>query len=114
MKLLYIEDSPEIGTLVTRILESVGHEVLWLKNRTELPASMAPFDAVLSDFEVPGGEFIDTKNACAREGVPLLLMSGNDVAASHHDNFLAKPFSPKEIMKRVQDLESEAQKRGTK
>lgn len=104
MKILYVEDCLDLGECVKSIMELMGHEVVWFQSRAELPESFIGYDLVVSDFNVPGGEFQDTKRRCDTMGIPLLLLSGNPDAADQHENFIPKPFGRAVLTEKISQL----------
>ena len=107
MKILYIEDSHDLALVTMDFLEKSGHKIVWVDTREKLPASMLDFDLVISDFRVPGGEFVDTKVLCDKESVPLILMSSIFDIESHHNNCLSKPYLPEQLTKMIQQVTKE-------
>lgn len=105
LKILYIEDSHDLAIVVLDCLKKEGHEVEWIDNRGKLPADFSPFDFVLSDFQVPGGDFHQTKELCEKFAKPLLLVSGDNFGAEPpHPEFLPKPFSASALTEKIVEV----------
>lgn len=104
MNVLYIEDSLDIGQLVKELLELNNHTVVWVQDRKDLPESFQGFDVVVSDYNVPGGEFATTKQKCIDTNTPLLLCSGNPLARAEHDTFLDKTELHTKLVNMVESI----------
>lgn len=83
IKLLYIEDDPADFLLVTRHLQRQGMqaEVTRIDDQTGLSAALAEphWDAVLTDYKVPGMDFRETLTLLQERvpDTPLILISGS-------------------------------------
>jgi CheY-like chemotaxis protein len=54
VRILVVDDQPEVARVMRRLLERAGAEVVVLEDSTALePALDAPFDAVISDLMMP-------------------------------------------------------------
>ena len=106
MKIFYIEDDQDLGEMVYELLTENGHDVIWIIDRANLPSDFKGFDLVISDYEVPGGEFEWTKTRCELDGVPLILASGGgwDTAEAPHHPLLDKPFSLEALIDMVNEV----------
>ncbi len=114
---LVIEDEPDIAELVQYNLEREGYRVLVAKDgETGLrdAATRAP-DIVLLDIMLPG---MDGLEVCRRlrdepttEAIPLIILTARseetDVVVGLElgaDDYVPKPFSPRELVARVRAL----------
>lgn len=101
MRILVVDDTETMRTLLASFLGSLGHEVVALAGGREVPAALAdgPFDLVLTDVAMPdasGWEVLAQVRA-ARPDLPVVVMTGwNDgqagPGAPAPDAVLEKPF----------------------
>jgi len=122
-RIAVVEDDPEIRTLFETILRSAGHFPRAFSSGDEFLArsSGAPFDVVITDFQMEGASGMDVLKACRADpdAPEVLLVTGhasirNAVEAMRLGAFdyLAKPAEPKELLHRVaQALETRRLKR---
>ncbi|MBF6594628.1 MAG: response regulator transcription factor [Thermaceae bacterium] len=117
MRLLLLEDEPNIARPVIRALESLGHSVyhaLDLSQARERLAETEP-DLMLLDVRVPesqDGGFILAKEArAAGYKGPILFMTARDALADRvmgldegGDDYVVKPFDLPELLARVRAL----------
>ena len=115
MKLLVIEDDPDLRTLVDLTLSEEGHAVDTAANATDgaLLVATGTYDGVVLDVILPDGNGVELARRFRREGrsVPILLLTaqkeltdvvrGLDAGA---DDYLAKPFAVDELKARVRAL----------
>jgi DNA-binding response OmpR family regulator len=118
--LLMVEDDPEISRLVMDFLRREGFAVETAATGAEMDAVLARLrpDLIILDLMLPGGE--DGLAICRRlraaETFPILMLSakgeeidrvlGLEMGA---DDYLAKPFGPRELLARVRALLRRAQ-----
>ncbi|MBH9577342.1 winged helix-turn-helix domain-containing protein [Inhella proteolytica] len=113
--ILFLEDDPAIAQTVRFALEREGLAVqhhAWLKDARAAWAQQAPRCAVL-DIGLPDGSGLDWLRELRQQGstTPILLLSargeeldrvlGLELGA---DDYLCKPFSPRELVARVRGL----------
>jgi DNA-binding response OmpR family regulator len=120
---LVIEDDPTVAEIVVRYLEREGFSATWEADGgvgLELALSSAP-DLVVLDLMLPG---VDGMTICRqlREAmpVPIIMLTalgdetdrvlGLELGA---DDYLAKPFSPRELVARVKAVLRRAQGQGS-
>ena len=113
-RVLVVEDDERLADLVRRYLERDGHHVLVAhdgRRGLELARGTRP-DVVVLDLMLPG---VDGWDVCrilrAESDVPIMMVTarateddtllGLDLGA---DDYLAKPFSPRELVARVRVL----------
>ena len=119
-KILVIDDDIHIRQIVAIKLEGAGFVVKPVANGTlgvEVARTFLP-DLIVSDFSMPGGiEGIELlKEFRALEGtmdVPIILLTSSAEVATSVDEkladlagvtYLAKPFSPRNLVKQVKEL----------
>jgi DNA-binding response OmpR family regulator len=114
---MVVEDEPNIGALVRTYLERDGFRVLWLRTGedalVELPRH--PIALVVLDVGLPG---VDGFEVCRRISgqVPVILLTARDEEADRvaglelgADDYVVKPFSPRELAARVKAVLRRAQ-----
>ncbi len=108
-RILIVEDEPNIGALVRDYLRREGHEVAWVRSGEEALAEVARTEIGLMvlDVGLPG---IDGFEVCRRVAgqVPVVMLTARDEEPDRvaglelgADDYLAKPFSPRELAARV-------------
>jgi DNA-binding response OmpR family regulator len=115
MRILVVDDSPELRDLVVRALSRDGHRVTAVGDVRGADEALveSEFDLVVLDLALPDGWGIEWCRR-AREGgldaLVLVLTAHGEVAqrlegfAAGADDFLAKPFAVAELRARVQAL----------
>lgn len=118
LRLLVAEDEPHIRRILATLLEASGFRVTVVMDGTEAMARLEaddPFDLVLLDLLMPGMTGLEVLEAMRalphREGLPVVILTakGQDVDrekafALGADDFITKPFSPKKLLNRVDQL----------
>lgn len=110
-RILVADDEPDICTLIRRYAEHDGHETVGVADGTEAVAicQKEDFDIVIMDVMMPD---MDGYAACRKihtfKDIPVLMLTakgeeydklfGFEVGA---DDYVTKPFSPKELMARI-------------
>ncbi len=113
-RVLVVEDDRTVAEVVTRYLRREGYEVEHLADGTaalrRLQADLP--DLIVLDLMLPG---TDGKEICrqvrAVSDVPIIMLTalgdtGDRIAGLEHgaDDYLAKPFSPRELVARVRNV----------
>ncbi|MEL6895004.1 MAG: response regulator [Planctomycetota bacterium] len=108
-RVLITEDNPGLAMVMLVTFQHAGFSPLVFHDGLEAWEAFAeaPFDLVISDYEMPG---IDGLEFCRRirnqgHGIPFVLVSGrqteltqSDIASDLQiDMVLAKPFSPRSV-----------------
>jgi DNA-binding response OmpR family regulator len=106
-----IEDEQSIGTLVRAYLERDGFQAVWVRSGEQGLAELNrhPVRLVILDVGLPG---IDGFEVCrrirARSALPIIMLTARDEETDRvaglevgADDYVPKPFSPRELMARV-------------
>jgi DNA-binding response OmpR family regulator len=112
-RLLYIEDEPNLGTVVKETLEIKGYDVLYLKNGVNALEKIKEFDPhlCLLDVMLPliDGFELGTMIRRVYSDLPIIFLTAKsqtkDVVqgfASGGTDYLKKPFSMEELIARVE------------
>ena len=109
--ILVVDDEPKIVQLARDYLERAGHVVLAAADGASAltAARSARPDLIVLDLGLPGGDGLDVTRLLRRESnVPIIMLTaraeesdklvGLELGA---DDYLVKPFSPKELVARV-------------
>jgi two-component system, OmpR family, response regulator len=109
--ILVIEDDPELSKLVARYLRANGFRVTTAPDGRDFDRLLTDhrFDLVVLDIMLPGEDGLSLcRRARAMSSVPLVIVSakgdeldrivGLEIGA---DDYLAKPFNPRELLARV-------------
>ena len=115
IRILAVDDEPDLRSLLRILLKSKGYEVLEAasgQEAVELLRSEPRIDLVIMDIMMPG---LNGVQACAEirkfSTVPMLFLTAKsqlsdkaEAYASGGDEYLAKPCSQNELMMKVQAL----------
>ena len=114
MRILLIEDDPDLGRGILDGLESVGYHVHWLSNGDDglYQAQEWDWEVIILDRMLPGTNGMEVLRQLRRKkSVPVLMLTalntlkhrveGLDVGA---DDYLGKPFEFAELIARVRAL----------
>lgn len=110
-KILIVDDEPDIHQLIRRFAEHEGHETTEAASGLEAVALCHEndFDIIIMDVMMPGMDgFAACKEIRKDKDVPILMLSARgeeyDKVLGFElgvDDYVVKPFSPKELMMRV-------------
>ena len=116
-KILAVDDEAHILHVVSLKLRNAGFEVLTAQDGQEaLETTLAERpDLIITDYQMPRMDGMELCKALQEQsdvpGVPIILLSARgfdvapeDMAASGIVDVLEKPFSPREILSRVEEL----------
>ena len=123
-KIIILDDEAELRALLQRYLGSNGLTVRSVENAEQLDRLLArePFDALILDLMMPGE---DGLSVCRRlrvrgETIPILMLTakgdpvdrivGLEMGA---DDYLPKPFDPRELLARLRAMLRRQQMSGT-
>jgi DNA-binding response OmpR family regulator len=122
-RVLVVEDDPDIAQLVARYLEKSGFSVELLSNGRDALAALAarPPDVLVLDLMLPQVDGLEicrgVRGSDATAAIPIIMLTaraeesdrivGLEIGA---DDYLAKPFSPNELVARVRALLRRAQR----
>ncbi len=106
---MVVEDEPNIGALVRTYLEREGYRVLWVRSGEDALSELAreQISLVVLDIGLPG---IDGFEVCRRIAghVAVIILTARDEEPDRvaglelgADDYVAKPFSPRELAARV-------------
>jgi two-component system OmpR family response regulator len=115
MRILVVEDDPELARLVHDGLERAGHGVDVGRSGEEALDRVddADYDAIVLDVMLPGMDGFDVCRRLRRRGVnaPVLMLTARDAIADRvsgldagADDYLVKPFAFAELLARLRAL----------
>lgn len=117
--MLIVEDDPNVGDVVMRYLERAGLEVDLVTDGSVALAALlsTPPDLVVLDVMLPGMDGLEVcRRLRATSPVPVIMLTalgeaedriaGLEIGA---DDYMTKPFSPQELVLRVQSVLRRAQ-----
>jgi DNA-binding response OmpR family regulator len=112
--ILLVEDEPSVGELVRGYLGRDGYRVMWVRSGedglTELDRH--PVRIVILDVGLPGMDGFEVCRAIrSRSQVPILMLTARDEEPDRvvglevgADDYLTKPFSPRELAARIKAI----------
>ncbi len=113
-RILIVEDEPDLGKVIKRHVESLGHRVSVATSGEEaLAMARKEYDLVLLDVMLPG---IDGLEVCRqlrlrKQYMPVLMLTArsSDIdkvmgLESGADDYLTKPFSVQELLARIRAI----------
>jgi DNA-binding response OmpR family regulator len=116
-RILVVEDDRDIADLIVHYLANAGHEAQILTNGAEALSSARrnPPDVLILDRMLPGADGLEICRAMrsdpATAGVPIIMLTARAEEADRivglelgADDYVTKPFSPKELVARVNAL----------
>jgi len=104
VRVLVVEDDPEILETVTFFLRIAGFAATPVNSRPAAHAAMAtaPFDFVIADSALRGGNGDDVASAAHSRGIRVILTSGHPERIIKLERgrfpFIAKPYSANELI----------------
>ncbi len=116
-RILVVEDSPDIAELIRHYLERAGHTIEIATSGSDvLPRARAHApDLVMLDLMLPGMDGLLVCQALRRDrttfAIPVIMLTARGEEADRvrglelgADDYVTKPFSPKELVARVAAL----------
>jgi two-component system alkaline phosphatase synthesis response regulator PhoP len=116
-RILVVEDDRDIADLIVHYLANAGHEAQVLTNGAEAmgAARRTPPDVLILDRMLPGADGLEICRAMrgdpATAGIPIIMLTARAEEADRivglelgADDYVTKPFSPKELVARVNAL----------
>jgi two-component system, OmpR family, response regulator len=115
MRLLVVEDEAKMASLLERGLREEGHavDVTGLGEDALWMARAAPYDAIVLDVMLPGGDGFSVCRELRHQGIwtPVLLLTARDAVDDRvvgldagADDYLVKPFAFTELLARLRAL----------
>ena len=117
-KILVVDDEPTVREVVAQYLTRDGHQLRELDRGDLVATAVAQFqpDLIVLDIMLPGASGLDFLRSSGAERVPVILLTarveehdrvlGLELGA---DDYLPKPFSPRELVARVRTVLRRAQ-----
>ena len=108
--ILVIEDEPAIAESISYALRREGYHATTAGTLAEAEGSLAGVDLIVLDLMLPDGSGFDLLNRVRRESrtTGVIVLSSRDAEADRvaaletgADDYVTKPFSPREIVARV-------------
>jgi DNA-binding response OmpR family regulator len=125
MKILVIDDEPVVLNSCRKVLEEDGFDVYLVPSADEALKAMKKedFDLLLVDVKMPkhDGIYLMQKVKEKWSNVPIIVMSGyptpdtiTDGAKMGADAFIAKPFTPDELLETIRQVIQKEEYHGKK
>jgi len=121
-RILVVDDDPDLRTLLSDYLGGQGYEVTAVADGAAMHAEFggAAFDLVILDLMLPGEDgLVLCRSLRAQSKVPILMLTargdeldriiGLEMGA---DDYLPKPFHPRELLARIRSILRRVQDRG--
>ena len=113
--ILAVDDDPSVRQMITDYLGDNDIRVTALASGKQIPELMArdTIDLVVLDLRMPGEDGMDIARRLREEapGLPIIMLTGRKDEADRvmglelgADDYLTKPFSPRELLARIRAL----------
>ncbi len=111
--MLVVDDDPAILEILSAYLTTAGYDVILVSNGLDAERELGSVDVAILDWMLPGQSGVDlTRRARAiYPNLPLLLLTARGDEEdrvrglkSGADDYVVKPFSPREVVARVEAL----------
>jgi two-component system phosphate regulon response regulator OmpR len=113
-RVIVVDDEPEVRAMVADYLARHGFRVAAAENGAAMRAALAagPAAVVLLDVTMPGEDgFTLARELRARGGTGIIMLTANGALADRvsgleagADDYIVKPFAPRELLARVRSL----------
>jgi two-component system alkaline phosphatase synthesis response regulator PhoP/two-component system response regulator BaeR len=112
-RLLYVEDEQSIAVVLLLYLQQQGYQVQHYANAADARRALQnlSFDLAILDVMLPGGDGRDLLQLAVQKQIPCIMVTarvseedrieGFELGA---DDYVCKPYSPREVVSRVQAL----------
>ena len=112
MRILLVEDDPQIGAAIASALDDAGLAADWVKDGSAALASISAgsFELVLLDIGLPKKDGLSVLKNLRQDGnqIPVIMITARDATEDRiagldlgADDYLVKPFRVDELMARV-------------
>ena len=113
INILYVEDDVASAQILTLYLEKQGYRVSHFDNAVDAQRALdnLAFQLAIFDVMMPGGDGFSLLKNAAKKDIPSIMVTakvtesdrihGFDLGA---DDYVCKPYSPREVVSRVQAL----------
>ncbi|MGL4501976.1 MAG: two-component system response regulator RppA [Planktothrix sp.] len=118
MRILLVEDEPDLGEAIKQILTQKAYIVDWVQDGTEawnyLENRWTEYTLAIFDWLLPGLSGIELCQKLRRQGslIPILMLTAKDTEADKimgldagADDYLVKPFGMGELLARLRALQ---------
>jgi DNA-binding response OmpR family regulator len=112
--ILLVEDEPSVGELVRGYLTRDGYRVIWVRSGEDALVELDrhPVKMVILDIGLPGKDGFEVcREIRGHSRVPILMLTARDEETDRivglelgADDYLAKPFSPRELVARMKAI----------
>jgi len=112
--ILVVDDDERLRDLLRRFLSEQGYRVTTVADAAEARRQLAAldFDLIVLDIMMPGENGLDLTQSLRQDSqVPILLLTAMDETESRiaglesgADDYLSKPFEPRELVLRIQAI----------
>ena len=113
LKILVVDDEPTVREVVAQYLTRDGFEVCELDRGDVIESTVQQFrpDLIVLDIMLPGGNGLDYLRRAGSDRVPVILLTAHAEVPDRvlglelgADDYLTKPFSPRELVARVRTV----------
>jgi len=115
MRILIVEDDLLLGEALATGLRQTGHAVDWFKSGPDADGAVsgAPYDVILLDLGLPGGDGMSWLSQWRTRGVkvPIMILTARDAVEQRiagldagADDYLVKPIGVDELAARLRAL----------
>src|SRR5207253_1698248 len=119
---LLVEDEHSIGSLVRGYLEHEGYRVVWVRSGEEALGELTRHAVrmVVLDIGLPGMDGFDVcRKIRTSSAVPIVMLTARDEEPDRvaglevgADDYVSKPFSPRELAARIKAILRRVEQRG--